>query len=105
MEDETLVNIPTPPIVRGASYDKHVLEHKFKVQDDRYNNRWYSCCFVLDRRAIQYFTQVFIIVGIMAFCIVQLYHLHSCEGQQAYLGLLTMSMGILIPSPKFSNKN
>ena len=29
----------------------------------------------------------------------------TCEAQQAYLGLLTMLIGILIPSPKFNDKN
>ena len=80
-------------------------EHRFKIEDDKYKDTWVSCCMVLDRRAVMYFTQIAIIGGTMAFSIAQLYRNASCEGQQAYLGLLTMLIGILIPNPKFSDKN
>ena len=80
-------------------------EHRFKIEDDMYKDTWKSCCMILDRRAVQYFTQITVIGGTMAFSIAQLYRNDSCEGQQAYLGLLTMLIGILIPSPKFNDKN
>jgi len=57
----------------------------------------------MDRRAIQYFTQLGIISSVMAFSIFQLNRLDSCEGQQAYLGLLTLLIGVLIPNPKFND--
>tara|TARA_R110000782_G_scaffold138414_2_gene231018 strand:+ start:458 stop:811 length:354 start_codon:yes stop_codon:yes gene_type:complete len=80
-------------------------EHRFKIEDDRYKDTWVSCCMVLDRRAVMYFTQIAIIGGTMGFCIAQLYRNETCEGQQAYLGLLTMLIGILIPNPKFNDNN
>ena len=80
-------------------------EHRFKVEDDKYKDAWVSCCMVLDRRAVMYFTQIVIIGGTMAFSIAQLYRNEACEAQQAYLGLLTMLIGVLIPSPKFSDRN
>jgi len=94
-----------PPINRSASVDMKILEHRFKVEDDKYKDTWKSCCMVLDRRAVQYFTQILIIGGTMGFSIAQLYRINTCEGQQAYLGLLTLLIGILIPNPKFSDKN
>jgi hypothetical protein len=80
-------------------------EHRFKVEDDIYKDTWKSCCMVLDRRAVMYFTQIVIIGGTMSFCISQLYRDGTCETHQTYLGLLTMLIGILIPNPKFNDKN
>tara|TARA_R110000764_G_scaffold17132_1_gene47159 strand:- start:1056 stop:1439 length:384 start_codon:yes stop_codon:yes gene_type:complete len=94
-----------PSINRSASVNMKILEHRFKVEDDRYKDTWKSCCMVLDRRAVQYFTQIAIIGGTMGFSIAQLYRNETCEGQQAYLGLLTLLIGILIPNPKFNDKN
>ena len=99
-----LHHIPTV-INRSASIERKILEHRFKVEDDKYKDTWKSCCMVLDRRAVQYFTQIIIIGGTMAFSITQLYRNDTCEGQQAYLGLLTLLIGILIPNPKFNDKN
>lgn len=80
-------------------------EHRFKIENDMYKDTWKSCCIVLDRRAVMYFTQIAIIAGTIGFSITQLYRNETCEGQQAYLGLLTMLIGILIPNPKFSDRN
>jgi hypothetical protein len=100
-EERTLM----PTIIRSPSVDLKILEHKFKVQDDKYKDTWDSCCLTLDRRAVQYFTQIIIIGSTMSFSISQLYRNETCEGQQAYLGLLTLLIGILIPNPKFSEKD
>jgi hypothetical protein len=50
---------------------------------------------------VQYFTQIFIITGMMAFCMFKLETDTSREAQQSYTGLLTLLIGILAPSPKF----
>lgn len=85
------------------SLEKKIAEHKISIEDEIYNDTWKSCCMELDRRAVQYFTQIIIIGGIMSFTIVQLTRLNTCEGQQAYLGLLTLLIGILIPHPQFKD--
>jgi hypothetical protein len=95
------------PARSSTSKELKILEqeHRFKIEDDKYKDTWKSCCMVLDRRAVMYFTQIAIIAGTMGFSISQLYRNETCEGQQAYLGLLTMLIGILIPNPKFNDKN
>ena len=110
---DTLINIHAeqkkeytmPPLVRSPSLEKRIIEHRFKVQDDKYKDTWKSCCMVLDRRAVQYFTQIFIIGGCMIFSVIQLTQLTDCESQQTYMGLLTLLIGILLPNPKFNDKN
>jgi hypothetical protein len=77
-------------------------EHKIEVENAKYDNTWESACFKVDRRAIQYLTQILIILGTMSFSIAQLIRLDDCESQGAYLGLLTMLIGLLLPNPKFS---
>jgi hypothetical protein len=85
--------------------DDAKLEHRQHLADEKYKNTWESCCLVLDKRAVQYFTQITMICGIMSFAIIQLTRLDSCEAQQSYLGLLTLLIGILMPNPQFIGKN
>lgn len=75
-----------------------ILEHNLKKEDLEHNDTWTSCCMRVDRRAAQYFTQMFIIVGVMTFSIAQLVRLDDCKSQP-YMGLLTMLIGLVLPSP------
>jgi hypothetical protein len=100
MEEGELETLTT----RSPSVQKTILQHRMDIEDEKYRNTWTSCCVTLDRRAVQYFTQIAIIGGSMCFSISQLYRNQSCENQQAYLGLLTLLIGLLMPAPKFNNK-
>ena len=62
---------------------------------------WRSCCYDCNKNAVQYFTTILIIVGIMIFCIVKLITDETCVAQQAYMGLLTLLLGLVAPSPVF----
>lgn len=90
-------------IRRSQSMNRLVMEHEWKVQEEHNANHWNSFCLVMDRRAVQYFCQVFIIAGTMLFAAYQLKTLHDCDAQQAYLGLLTLLIGLVLPNPKFHN--
>jgi hypothetical protein len=78
---------------------KKIIDYKIHREEKKEENTWRSCCFVSDKRAIQYFSQLFIIAGVMAFSIVQMARLDSCDSQP-YLGLLTLLIGLIIPNPK-----
>ena len=65
---------------------------------------WNSLCLRGDRDAIVYLTTFFLIASVVAFCFYQLIHLTSCSDQQAYLGVLGMILGVLLPSPSISKK-
>ena len=86
---------------RSASVERRILDHALKAEDTQAENTWKSMCMVMDRRAVQYFTQISIIGSVMMFCIFKLTTDTSCVAQQAYTGLLTLLIGILAPSPKF----
>ena len=89
-------NIPKSP-----SLEKLEMEHRIVMEEKEQENTWRSCCYDLNKNAVQYFTTISIIVGIMVFCIYKLSTNESCENQTAYMGLLTLLLGILSPSPVF----
>ena len=88
-----------PTLPGYLSLEDRIQDSKSDVEGD--NHTWKSLCLVVDRRAVQYFTQIFIITGMMAFCMFKLETDTSREAQQSYTGLLTLLIGILAPSPKF----
>ena len=103
LEVEGMIPPSSPETTRTRA--RLVLQNQFDVEAQKAKNEWHSCCgLVLDRRAAQYFTQIAIIASIMLFTIYQLCTIESCESQSVYIGLLTMLIGILIPSPQFHVK-
>ena len=76
------------------------LEERRNRQDHELNDRWESCCLTVDKRMMQYITQITIICGVMLFSIYQLVSNDSCEAQTAYMGLLTLLLGLIIPTPR-----
>jgi hypothetical protein len=62
---------------------------------------WKSCCFLLDKRAVQFFSQLFLSLIIMSFCIYQLIVLDKCDSAE-YLSLLTLVLGVYVPTPKIN---
>ena len=92
----------TKPVTpHSPSVQTRILEHTLKTEDDKNENTWKSMCLVMDRRAVQYFTQVLAIFSVMILSIYKLATDPSCEAQQVYTGLLTLLIGILAPSPTF----
>jgi hypothetical protein len=77
------------------------MEHTIQMEDNEYNNTWKSFCFVIDKRAIVFFTQIGVISGTMGFCIYKLTTNDSCDIQSPYLALLTTLVGCLLPQPNF----
>tara|TARA_R110001606_G_scaffold375788_1_gene534184 strand:- start:268 stop:606 length:339 start_codon:yes stop_codon:yes gene_type:complete len=73
------------------------LERKLNVE-----NTWRSCCLKTDRRAVIYFSQMIISVGVMGFSCYQLVNLENCEAQSLYSGLLSLVVGIYLPQPKIA---
>ena len=90
----------TPTLDVDLHEKKTILDHDIKTQDDITENTWTRCCLKMDKRAVQYFSQLGVIGGIIVFDIVQLLTLTACESQVPYMSLLTFLVGILIPNPK-----
>ena len=58
----------------------------------------------VDPRAVAYFTQIAIGMSVLVFAGTQLIRLEECPQQQAYLGLFTFVIGLLLPNPSISSK-
>ena len=63
------------------------------------DNTWKSCCVHADKRAISFFSQLSISILVIVFCLYQLIHLTTCDDRQAYIGLLTLILGVWLPAP------
>lgn len=92
---------PRQVVPHSHSAQNRILEHRLKAEDMENENTWKSMCLVMDKRAVQYFTQVMAIFSVMVLCIYKLATDPSCEAQQVYTGLLTLVIGILAPAPTF----
>jgi hypothetical protein len=86
------------------------LEHRIEVENKKQEqeqeiieNTWSSCCFHIDRRACKFVSQMVTLASIMTFCVVQLIRLDKCDSDQ-YLGILTLCIGVVIPSPIFKKR-
>ena len=77
------------------------LKHKIELENKAIDNTWRSMCITADKNAVQYFTTICIITGIMGFSVYKLITDETCVGQTAYMGLLTMMIGLVGPSPAF----
>jgi hypothetical protein len=105
MNDKEIVIEPhETPRLGSGSLERRVITHKLELEDKEFDTIWRSACFTLDKRATIFFTQIGIIVMVMAFAIYQLLSTPSCEGQQAYLGLLTLLLGLVVPSPRLQKQ-
>jgi len=86
-EEECKLNISTPQQDLSES----------EISENSFNRKvfWKSCCFELDRRAVSFFTQLFISLMTITFCLFQLHTLPKCDSGE-YLSLLTMILGVWV---------
>jgi hypothetical protein len=60
---------------------------------------WHSCCLTADKDFCMYITQIALIFFVILFCIYQLLTLRECIYQTVYTSMLTLLIGLVIPSP------
>lgn len=86
-------------------YKKMEIVSMNEIEEIDEDNIWRSCSGCrLDRRATVFFSQLFISVVVICFCIYQLVNSKSCERDSLYSGILTMVIGIFIPSPRIGKR-
>lgn len=67
-------------------------------------SKWKSCCLSADKSFVMYITQLSMILLVICFCIAQLLTKSDCATQTTYVGLLTLLIGLVIPSPAIRKK-
>jgi hypothetical protein len=90
-EEECKLNINTTPKDLSLS---ELSQESFNKQ-----TTWKSCCLTIDRRAVQFFSQLSISLIIIVFCLFQLHTKPKCDTGE-YLSLLTMVLGMWIDAPR-----
>jgi hypothetical protein len=90
------------PLTRCNSKQLHNLKDAVEIEKDLINteNTYKSCCLTSDKRALQFFSQFTISVGVLLFSMYKLINSAECEETQVYIGLITMIIGIYLPNPK-----
>ena len=73
------------------------IEEGKNKQDAR---EWKSCCLVIDKHATIFFSQLSIAIVTVVFCIVQLSLSKTCERDSLYSGMLTLVLGVYLPTPR-----
>ena len=68
------------------------------------NPTWRSLCFEVDSRAVVYFSQLAVLVMVMAFCAHQLTHIDDPVAAQYYAGLLSFTLGVIVPGPQIHQR-
>jgi hypothetical protein len=81
---------------------KTKLEHKIQIEDKKLDNEWVCCSNTkLDKRCLKFFSQVMFGLIIIGFSIYKLSITEECGEQHLYIGLLSPTIGVFLPSPSF----
>lgn len=84
------------------------LKNEEKKVEHELEDNWNCCCITnrpTDSRLIKYLFQMSIIIAIITLCIVRLSEKNlPCEVANTYVGILTLLIGICLPSPSSSKK-
>lgn len=93
------------PLTRCNSRQLNKLKDVVELERDLIDseNTYRSCCLILDKRALAFFSQFTISLGVLLFSMYKLIISDSCEDTQVYIGLITMIIGVYIPSPRMTN--
>ena len=92
-EEETKLKINEDKLINSQTLSEKEFERK---------TYWKSCCgFQVDKRGISFFSQFFISIIIIIFCLLQLHRLDKCDSD-IYMNLLTLILGTWLPNPKMS---
>ena len=67
-----------------------------------YENELKSCCFKIDHHAARFFSQIFVLIGLIIYSAVMLVVNEDCNSQRNYSSILTLCLGAFLPSPKLS---
>ena len=70
--------------------------------DNENRNELKSCCFKIDHNAARFFSQIFVLIGLIVYSAVMLVANEDCNSQRNYSSILTLCLGAFLPSPKIS---
>ena len=77
-----------------------IIEKEVTHRESR--NELKSCCFMIDHNAARFFSQIFVLIGLIVYSAVMLVVNEDCNSQRNYSSILTLCLGAFLPSPKIS---
>ena len=78
----------------------HIKNEKIALKKERQAKEWRSCCLTVDRDAVIFISQMGILGCLVAYSSVQLAYTESCDKSRVWSGILTLCVGLILPSPK-----
>lgn len=92
------------PFAPNRTLDMPTLERVSSVDIKHIEDlsQWNTCCCEqkTDSRLIRFIAQYLILLLVFVFCLTMLYRSETCEDTTGYLSLLSLLLGIIVPSPK-----
>ena len=70
------------------------------IENKEEEKTWKSCCLIMDKNAIKYFSQIGILSSLIIFSATMLVLDNDCNSQRNYSGLLMICLGVFLPNPK-----
>ena len=83
----------------GVLVAKHQIEVDSEERKFDHSYKWESCCLRVDKRALSFFTQAAFSAGIVAFTVSMMAINQDCATFSRYSPLLTLVVGVWLPSP------
>ena len=92
--------------IKSPSAQKRVIQANIEKNQFEQEN-YYSCCLKnrTDRRVLIYGTQVGFGIAVMAFSMAMIVTADSCQDTNAFMGLLTLVVGVFLPQPSIRKNN
>lgn len=88
------------PIPRSPSIVKRILDHKIEIENEEQKNKMQTCCNTTSDKRLLLFIASFSISSILLiFSCYKLSQEIPCSSETLYVGILTMIIGLWIPSP------
>ena len=79
-----------------------VDRHDINNQSNTDNNQWLMCCSYVRKEEIVFFSQLFIILSIMGFCMIQISR--DSSNSDIYFTLMASCTGYMLPAPTMINR-
>lgn len=76
---------------------KNELEHRHDLEKQEIQNSWKSCCLRVDKRALQYFVSMILLVSLI---IASAIGLLLTQHTQVFSSLLSLCIGAILPNPR-----
>lgn len=79
---------------------KDEMIHKLKLENERYENTYTSCCLRSDKRALEFFLKSFVIFSVLAFAMLMSLFTEDVSERNAFINIVILILGTFLPSPK-----